>query len=180
MWTKAAFSTAIFVKYVSVYYFDYQNTYSYFLCTRSISQIARFMGPTWGPPGSCQPQVGPMIAPRTWFVDVNLCETAKWPFQILVRSNTNKTNTFASPAEKIMGNSLLPCITLLHFLYSEFHASTCYHVLHVQFQTHHVLLIHNSPTLILCHADKKTFPRWYKESTLKLLNHEINSYHYPW
>ena len=22
--------------------------------------ITRFMGPTWGPPGSCRPQVGPM------------------------------------------------------------------------------------------------------------------------
>ena len=30
-----------------------------------ISQIANFMGPTWGPPGSCQPQMGPMLAPRT-------------------------------------------------------------------------------------------------------------------
>ena len=29
------------------------------------SQIARFMGPTWGPPGSCQPQMGPMLAPWT-------------------------------------------------------------------------------------------------------------------
>ena len=29
------------------------------------SQIARFMGPTRGPPGSCRPQVGPMLAPRT-------------------------------------------------------------------------------------------------------------------
>ena len=28
------------------------------------SQIARFMGPTWRPPGSCRPQVGPMLA--TW------------------------------------------------------------------------------------------------------------------
>ena len=28
----------------------------------SISQIARFIGPTWGPPGSCRPQVGPMLA----------------------------------------------------------------------------------------------------------------------
>ena len=27
--------------------------------------IARFMGPTWGPPGSCQAQVGPMLAPWT-------------------------------------------------------------------------------------------------------------------
>ena len=28
-------------------------------------QIARFMGPTWGPPGSGHPQVGPMLAPWT-------------------------------------------------------------------------------------------------------------------
>ena len=29
------------------------------------SQIAKFMGPTWGPPGSCRPHVGPMLAPWT-------------------------------------------------------------------------------------------------------------------
>ena len=28
-------------------------------------QIARFIGPTWGPPGSCRPQMGPMLAPWT-------------------------------------------------------------------------------------------------------------------
>ena len=27
------------------------------------AQIAKFMGPTWGPPGSCRPQMGPMLAP---------------------------------------------------------------------------------------------------------------------
>ena len=27
------------------------------------SQIARLMGSTWGPPGSCRPQVGPMLPP---------------------------------------------------------------------------------------------------------------------
>ena len=40
----------------------------YWLCItwRSIlPQIARFMGPTWGPPGSCQPQMGPVLAPWT-------------------------------------------------------------------------------------------------------------------
>ena len=31
----------------------------------STSQIARFVWPTWGPPGSCRPQVGPMLAPWT-------------------------------------------------------------------------------------------------------------------
>ena len=29
------------------------------------TQIAKFMGPTWGPPGPCRPQMGPMLAPRT-------------------------------------------------------------------------------------------------------------------
>ena len=28
-------------------------------------QIARFTWPTWGPPGSCRPQVSPMLAPWT-------------------------------------------------------------------------------------------------------------------
>ena len=35
-----------------------------FLCV-CCSQIARFMGPTWGPYGSCRPQMGPMLAPWT-------------------------------------------------------------------------------------------------------------------
>ena len=26
------------------------------------AQTAKFMGPTWGPPGSCRPQMGPMLA----------------------------------------------------------------------------------------------------------------------
>ena len=30
-----------------------------------LSQIANIMGPTWGPPGSCRPQMGPMLAPWT-------------------------------------------------------------------------------------------------------------------
>ena len=30
---------------------------------RGNCQITRFMGPTWGPPGSCRLQMGPMLAP---------------------------------------------------------------------------------------------------------------------
>ena len=29
------------------------------------TQIAKFIGPTWGPPGSCRPQMGPMLVPWT-------------------------------------------------------------------------------------------------------------------
>ena len=32
------------------------------------SQIVKFMGPTWGPPGPCRPQMGPMLAPWTLLV----------------------------------------------------------------------------------------------------------------
>ena len=31
----------------------------------SYTQIAKFMGPTWAPSGSCRPQMGPMLAPWT-------------------------------------------------------------------------------------------------------------------
>ena len=34
-------------------------------CSRLQSQIAKFMEPTWGPHGSCRPQMGPMLAPGT-------------------------------------------------------------------------------------------------------------------
>ena len=34
-------------------------------CQWKRTQIAKFMGPTWGPPGSCRPQKGPMLAQWT-------------------------------------------------------------------------------------------------------------------
>ena len=51
----------------------FYSYFKYFHSTESVknavsglmSQIARFMGPTWGPPGSCRPQIGPMVAPWT-------------------------------------------------------------------------------------------------------------------
>ena len=30
-----------------------------------MTHVAKFMGPAWGPPGSCRPQMGPMLAPWT-------------------------------------------------------------------------------------------------------------------
>ena len=40
------------------------------------SQIARFMGPTWGPPGSSRPQMGPMLAP--WTLLSGMWKTCQW------------------------------------------------------------------------------------------------------
>ena len=36
-------------------------------------QIVKFMGPTWGPPGSCRPQMGPILAPWT-LLSGKVCE----------------------------------------------------------------------------------------------------------
>ena len=50
-------------------------------------QRAKFMGPTWGPPGSCRPHVGPMLAPWTslsgaitkqWFVKAECQWASNW------------------------------------------------------------------------------------------------------
>ena len=40
--------------------------------TVKTTQIAQFMGPTWGPSGSCLPQMGPMLAPWT-LLSGNVC-----------------------------------------------------------------------------------------------------------
>ena len=38
---------------------------TYWNATKRTSLIARFMGPTWCPPGSCRPQMGPILVPCT-------------------------------------------------------------------------------------------------------------------
>ena len=46
------------------------------------SQIAKFMGPTWGPPGSCRPHMGHMLAPWTLLsgaFGVLLTARCSWP-----------------------------------------------------------------------------------------------------
>ena len=47
------------------------------------AQIAKFKGPTWGPPGSCRPQMGPMLAPWTllsacWLLSVTCRHSKDW------------------------------------------------------------------------------------------------------
>ena len=50
--------------YISWFLFFFQNEFVDGL-HRFISEIAKFMGPTWGPPGSCRSQMGPVLAPWT-------------------------------------------------------------------------------------------------------------------
>ena len=41
-------------------------------------QIAKFMGPTWGPPGSCRTQMGPMLAQYLAIRDTNQVTWTGW------------------------------------------------------------------------------------------------------
>ena len=47
-----------------------------------LTQLARFMGPTWGPTGSYRPQMGPMLAPWTllsgngWLINIPIAWSA--------------------------------------------------------------------------------------------------------
>ena len=41
------------------------DTWWHWLFSCVCAQIAKFMAPTWGPPGSCRPQLGPKLAPWT-------------------------------------------------------------------------------------------------------------------
>ena len=45
--------------------YSHRRSKVYQLLTSYPTQIAKFMGSTWGPPGSCRPQMGPMLAPWT-------------------------------------------------------------------------------------------------------------------
>ena len=46
--------------------------------TTKASLIAKFMGPTWGPPGAGRTQVGPMLAP--WTLLSGLANTMNLPY----------------------------------------------------------------------------------------------------
>ena len=48
-----------------------------------VPQIERFLGPTWGPPGSCRPQMGPKLAPL-----ILLSGSSSVPFQCRIRHLT--------------------------------------------------------------------------------------------
>ena len=56
-----------FVCFYTLHWFIQEHFYvSWYLIQCPIwPQITKFMGPTWGPPGSCRPQLGPMLAPWT-------------------------------------------------------------------------------------------------------------------
>ena len=79
-------------------------------------QITKFMGPTWGPPGSCRSQMGPMLAPWTLLSGSNpldrviLC-TYRFHFKLdrqLGSTVANTPNTFQNDWNTLSANHARP------------------------------------------------------------------------
>ena len=58
-------TTSFAFKLILVFSIKDYDWVPYFFKNYFPSQIAKFKGPTWSPPGSCRPQMGPMLAPWT-------------------------------------------------------------------------------------------------------------------
>ena len=89
------------------------------------SQKTRFMGPTWDPPGSCRPQVGPMLVPWT------LLSGTLWTW---VNSTSNQPqqhnkvqNVFLTLGKYCTNNMYI----YIHILY--LYMYTCKHIIYDDF-----------------------------------------------
>ena len=55
-----------------------KTNFMYFSGIFAVSQIIKLMGPTWDPPGSCRPQMGPMLAPWTMLSGYICSKVSLW------------------------------------------------------------------------------------------------------
>ena len=83
------------------------------LVTYINAQITTFMEPTWGPPGSCWPQVGPMLAPWSLISGWLLYMVPTWslfPGKVITFDHGSlgpgKVLNFSNFFKKVMGKSL--------------------------------------------------------------------------
>ena len=68
------------------------------------SLIKKYMGPTWGPPGSCRPQMGPMLSPWTLLFGMETLST----LLSLCEGNLLVTSGFHIKGQQC-GASVYPC-----------------------------------------------------------------------
>ena len=75
----------------------------------SPTQIAKFMGPIWGPPGSCRPHIGPMLGPMNLAIRVVIPQNGKTR-QVIVEFATRdrvysvKKNITANTTDSALNN----------------------------------------------------------------------------
>ena len=56
---------------------------------------SKCMGPTWGPPGSCRPQMGPMLAPWTLLSGVMGYGMIQWEYTVHEKNYSHVQRHFA-------------------------------------------------------------------------------------
>ena len=108
--------SSVVIKYAHACPYDSATSYS-----QIITQIARFMWPTWGPPGSCRPQVGPMLAPWTlllWHAPSDRAECNK--LGISYGFSPSVTSARSTPTQTAPPASLLWKLVLRNYLISIF------------------------------------------------------------
>ena len=94
------------------------------------SQIARFMGPKWGPPGCCRSQMGPMLAPCTLlsgirFMDAYMCHIVR----IYIHRNNGSSFCLLYHPQNGAGLAVGPMLTArMHLLYENFGCPFEWHV----------------------------------------------------
>ena len=73
----------VFISNTNWYVLKNENKLSFRCGTteHTASQIAKFMGPTWGPPGSCRTQMAPLSAPWTLLLGMILQKTTMSDFE---------------------------------------------------------------------------------------------------
>ena len=84
------------------------------------SQITRFMGPTWGPPGSCRPQMGPILAPWTllsgiFSLDHSMLTVHKGTFCFCLNTNDLVFNRVGLPKHTDMALALVTICNIVRF-----------------------------------------------------------------
>ena len=94
------------------------------------------MGPTWGPPGSCRPQMGPMLAPWNCYQGLIWSESTRWFLSFGIRK------------------SLGARITLMHTAMWDGWAND-YHVTHLQNKTVKNVIWSGSAQWLLSSSDPK-------------------------
>ena len=83
------------------------------------TQIARFTWPTWGPHGSCRPQVGPMLAPwiLLWGL-VNIPWSPMAPASLRRQGISTKVSTISDHYADVIMTKMASQITSLTVVYS--------------------------------------------------------------
>ena len=115
---------------VNITYADDLATPNYVIIKRVPSLIARFMGPTWGPPGADRTQVGPVLAPwillsgMIWNTAMSKISKAHRDLHNTIAGSVqHRTHIVNQIIWLYLGHKIAPCFTPFLTMFSGLKAS---------------------------------------------------------